>query len=348
MTSDPAARSTPSPGREPDTGSGAAERSTLPGLLVPTMPETPGALRPYAELVRRTGARRLWTGQSLKAETHQSLAYLAGSGLRVPVGTSVTLMPLRHPYEAALQARSLALATELPVVAGYGVGASSFVRSLNGAPYRSPLTMAGDYLRTVRALLDGRIVDHAGDYHALRGRLVPLEHPPVEVGVGVLRPNMARTAGAAADAAITWMTPPDYVGGTLLPALQEGAKEREHRPRLVTVVHVAVERAGRDPYALAHTAAAGHLSAPHYTDMLRRAGVPADPADPRAGAAALVDSGTFVTGSPGHIAARLDDYREAGVDEVVLNCAGVLFTEGPDAALRDAEDIIAAVRGRHG
>lgn len=323
--------------------------NVLPSVLVPNMPEAPDSLRPHAELVRDTGVRRLWTGQSLKVEAHQAFAHLAGAGIRVPVGISVTLMPLRHPYEAALQARSLALMTGLPVVAGYGVGSAAFVRSLNGGPYPSPRTMAADYLRTVRALLDGEIVDHAGDYHALRGRLIPMEHPQVEVGVGVLRPNMARTAGGVADVAITWMTPPGYVAETLLPALEKGAKERDRdtRCRVATVVHVAVERDGRDPHVLAHTAASGHLAMDHYTDMLRRAGVPADPADPVAGAAALVDSGTYLYGSADHIAAGLEEYRNAGVDEVILNCAGVLFTEGQAAAFRDAREIIEAVGRRH-
>ncbi|MGA5520530.1 LLM class flavin-dependent oxidoreductase [Streptomyces pseudogriseolus] len=348
MTTDTSGHNTPAPGDS--TRSGAAPSPhALPSVIVPNMPDTPDALRPWAELVRDTGARRLWTGQSLKVETHQAFAHLAGAGIRVPVGTGVTLMPLRHPYEAALHARSLALMTGRPVVAGYGVGAPAFVRSLTGRTYPSPRTMAADYLRTVRALLDGEVVNHAGDYHALRGRLIPMDHPGVEVGVGVLRPNMARTAGGVADVAVTWMTPPGYIAGTLLPALEEGAKDaggRDVRCRVATVVHVAVERDGRDPYVLAHTAAAGHLVADHYTDMLRRAGVPAEPSDPRAGAAALVDSGTYVFGTADHVAARLDEYRDAGVDEVILNCGGVLFTEGPEAAFRDAREILEAVRRR--
>ncbi|TPQ18820.1 hypothetical protein [Streptomyces sporangiiformans] len=108
-----------------------------------------------------------------------------------------------------------------------------------------------------------------------------------------------------------------------------------------------MEREGRDPHVLAHTAASGHLTTDHYTDMLRRAGVPADPADPVAGAAALVDSGTYVFGSADHIAGRLEEFRDAGVDEVILNCAGVLFTEGQAAAFRDAREIIEAVGRRH-
>jgi alkanesulfonate monooxygenase SsuD/methylene tetrahydromethanopterin reductase-like flavin-dependent oxidoreductase (luciferase family) len=77
--------------------------------------------------------------------------------------------------------------------------------------------------------------------------------------------------------------------------------------------------------------------------MLRRAGVPADPADPRAGAAALVEAGVYVYGTPEEVVERLRDYREAGVDEIILNLAGVAGTEGFRAALADAECLLHAM-----
>ncbi|MFI6730791.1 LLM class flavin-dependent oxidoreductase [Streptomyces sp. R-74717] len=134
----------------------------LPAILFPSQPDSPKTVAPFAALIQQIGARRLWMGQSLKAETHQVLAHLAGMGHSVPVGTSVTLMPLRHPYEAALQARSLALITGHAVVAGYGASAPGFVRSLTGAPYASPRSAARDYLTSVRSLLDGEIVELPG------------------------------------------------------------------------------------------------------------------------------------------------------------------------------------------
>ena len=290
-------------------------------LLYPAQPGAPQTVAPFAALVHQGRARRLWMGQSLALETHQTFAFLAGAGLRVPMGTSVTLIPFRHPYEAALQARSAAALTGQPYVAGFGVSHPAFVQSLLGAPYESPLRAASEYLAAVRRFLDGGLPE--------------LEHPPVELGLGVLRPGMARTAGEHADVAITWMTPPAYVAETLVPAL--GA-----RPRIATVVHVAVERDGRDPRALAHVAAAGHLPTAHYTDMLARAGIRADPADTEAGAAVLVEHGVYVFGTPAEIAGRLAEDRAAGVDEIILNLAGVLFTEGLDAALADLQDVLAA------
>ncbi|MFE1286399.1 F420-dependent peptide dehydroalanine reductase LxmJ [Streptomyces sp. NPDC058751] len=319
-----------------------------PAVLYPLQPDHPELVAPFAALVQRTGARRLWLCQSFKAETHQVLAHLAGMGHNVPVGTSVTLLPLRHPYEAALQARSLALITGEPVVAGFGIGNPDFVAGLTGSPYDSPRTAVRDYLSSVRSLVDGETVGHDGPYHQLHGGLMPLDHARIEVGAGVLRPGMARTAGQVADVAITWMTPPAYIAGTLRPALDRGAQGRGVRPRIATAVHVAVARPGRDTRRLALAATGEHLKAPHYADMLRRAGVAVDPHDPAGSAGALLAEQVVVTGTPEEIAEALDGYRRAGVDEVMLNPSGVLLTEGVHAAATDLEEIIAACRAAQG
>ncbi|GAB2519221.1 LLM class flavin-dependent oxidoreductase [Nocardiopsis aegyptia] len=303
-------------------------------VLYPAQPRSGNGIFPYADLVREGLADRLWMGTSIIAETHQQLAFLAGAGYRIPVGTSVTLTPLRHPFEAAVEARSLALLTERPVVAGFGASARTLVAYLLGSPYERPATVVGDYVRDVRAFLDGR-----------DGALPAVEHPGVEVGAGVLRPGMARVAGAAADAAITWLTPPAYLSGTLIPALDEGAAEDRERPRVVTVVPTAVDRPGRSAVKLAYAAAARHLSLPHYVDMLRRAGTDVHADDPVAGAHRLVDDGNFLFGSRERIAAGLFAYACAGVDEVVVNTAGVHLTLGPKAAVEDAEEILRAVAG---
>lgn len=326
-----------------------------PAVLFPSQPADPRVVAPFAALVHGGQARRLWMGQSLTVEPHQTFAFLAGAGLRVPMGTSVTLLPLRHPFEAALQARSVAALTGRPFVAGFGVSHPGFVRSLRAEPYASPRGAVREYLGLVRALLRGADLDHAGEGHILRTGLPTIEHPPVELGVGVLRPGMARTAGGVADVAITWMTPPAYVADHLVPALAAGAADEAERegpadgvrtdstpPRIVTVVHAAVQRPGRDPAALALTAAGAHLSLPHYTDMLRRAGVKADAADPASGAAELVRRGVFHYGAPDEIAEQLAAYAAAGVDEVVLNPLGVLLTDGLDAAIADVQEILAA------
>ncbi|MEV8328415.1 F420-dependent peptide dehydroalanine reductase LxmJ [Kitasatospora sp. NPDC056731] len=315
-----------------------------PAVLYPLQPDHPELVAPFAAAAHRSGARRLWLCQSFRAEPHQTLAYLAGRGHTVPVGTAVTLLPLRHPYEAAVQARSLSLLTGAPSVAGFGIGSPGFVAGLTGWPYASPRRAVHDYLTSVRALLDGETIAHDGRYHHLQGALARLPHAEVEVGAGVLRPGMARTAGEAADVAITWMTPPGYLARTLRPALHEGARGRPAPPRIATAVHVVTTAPGRDPRRLALAATREHLATPHYADMLRRAGVPVDPHDPDGTARALLDSGVVLTGTPEQIAEALQEYHRAGVDEILLNPSAVLLSEGVHAAAEEIEQIVAACR----
>ncbi|MDT0302479.1 LLM class flavin-dependent oxidoreductase [Streptomonospora wellingtoniae] len=301
-------------------------------LLFPMQPQSGDDALPYADLVKRRDAHRLWMGTSLFADTQQSLAYLAGAGYRIPVGTSVQLTPLRKPYAAALEARSLALLTGRSVIAGFGASAPEFVSYVRGAPYERPASAVRDYIAGVRALLDGH-----------DGALPPAEHPRVELAAGVLRPGMARMCAGVADLAVTWMTPPDYLGATIAPALDEGAGTAP-APRIAAVVHAAIDRPGRDPRRLAYNGALGHLTQPHYADMLNRSGLAVRTDDPWSGAGLLVDNGIFLYGSAREVADGLRTYAAAGVDEVVVNPGGVGLTEGARAGAEDAAEILAHLR----
>lgn len=314
-------------------------------VLYPSQPLDPRMVAPFAEVSRQSPApARTWMGHSLLHDSLDTFSFLAGSGYRQPFGTSVALMAARHPFDAAVRARSAAVASGSPFITGFGTAVPGFVAAMRGSPWRSPLTAAREYLGIVSGLLRGERVSVAGSYFELTGALTPLPMPVPEVrtGLGVLRPRMAELAGEVADVAITWMTPPQYLADTVLPALQRGAERAGRpRPRLVTVVHAARDL-DRDLAELAFNAARGHLAAPHYTDMLNRAGVPVDAADPQHGARQILDAGVFATGSASDIATAIAGYHAAGVDEVVLNPAGVLFTEGPEQAVAELEVLLRA------
>ncbi|MFJ5022827.1 LLM class flavin-dependent oxidoreductase [Streptomyces goshikiensis] len=326
-------------------------------LMYPLMASDLDELAAFGETVRDLALERLYLGQSLVVDTHQAFAHLAGRGIRVPAGTSVALTALRHPLDAAVQARSVALLTGRPVVAGFGAGDPDFVAALRGEPYESPLTAVAEYLSVVRRLLDGEAVeDFRGRYVRLDGGPLPLPHaaaaapcPRVSLGVGVLRPRMAHTAGQIADVAITLLTPAGHLREAIVPALARGAGSRGRPvPGVTAIVPCAVRRPGRDPRKLAFAAHAPHLSGEHYAAMLRSAGLDVDVSDPWAGAGALVDGGVFAYGTPEEVAAQLTGYGEAGATEIALSCAGVLLTEGPEAALADVRAIVEAVRDRAG
>lgn len=303
----------------------------------------PKNLVPYAALVASTGAHRLWHGQMTVIEPHQAFAYVAGAGVRVPVGLGVTLMGLRHPLEAAIQARSLAIVTGHPVIAGFGPGDPSFQTMVRGAEYASPLGASREYISAVRHALSGESVELDGEYVSLRGRLDAAAAPAVRLGLGVLRPGMARLAGEVADVAITWLTPAAYLKRVVMPALRDGARKAGRpTPWLTAILPMAVDRPGRSAVELAHAGSSAHLRAPHYRDMLNRAGaaIPAG-AEPHTAAKAALDCGAVQVGNPDRLSSWLAEYADAGVDEIVINLTGVLVRYGARQAMADLREILA-------
>ncbi|MFF9077682.1 LLM class flavin-dependent oxidoreductase [Streptomyces sp. NPDC014872] len=311
-------------------------------VLVPFAPSRAEQVVPFAAFAQWRGAAGLWQGQGLLTEQHQVFAHMCGLGMRLPLGLGVSLMPLRHPVHAALEARSLAAASGHPVTAAFGPGAPAFQKAVLGAAYPSPLTAAREYLGVIRSLLTSGEADLHGTYFSYQGVLPRLPAPPVLLGLGVLRPGMARLAGEVADVAVTWLTPPDYLRDVLLPAVREGAEEAGRpMPRIVSIVPTALDRPGRDTAALLAEGSELHLEASHYQDMLARAGVPVRPDRPQDTVRGALDAGALVNGDAERIAGRVAAYHDAGVDEVVLNCTGVAMRWGPRAVLRDLEELFA-------
>ncbi|MFJ7064786.1 LLM class flavin-dependent oxidoreductase [Streptomyces sp. NPDC101115] len=314
-------------------------------FLVPFVPTRPEQLLPFAALAQWSSAGRLWQGQGTVSDTHQAFVHAAASGFRVPVGTSVSLMPFCHPYDAALRAQSLAAATGHSVIAGYGPGAAVLQRSILGAPYRSQLGAVRDYVTILRGLLTEGKAAHEGEFYTCNAALPRQPLPEVRIGLGVLRPRMAELAGELADAAITWLTPAGYLRDTVVPALRAGADKADRPvPRVVAIVPVALDGPERDAAKLALASNAGHMSLPHYADMLRRSGIGVDMRkSPEESAKALAGGGAFLFGDESEVRDRLREFTDAGVDEIVLNVTGVAMTYGGTAALRELERLIPLV-----
>jgi alkanesulfonate monooxygenase SsuD/methylene tetrahydromethanopterin reductase-like flavin-dependent oxidoreductase (luciferase family) len=259
---------------------------------------------------------------------------------------AVGLAVLRHPYDAALQARSLARLMDNPVAIGYGAAYPHYVKSVRGAPYAKPAAMVGEYIDIARRLANNQAVDHDGEHFTVHAKLPPMQTPKVEIGAGVLRPGMARATGRHGDLAMTWLTPLNYIENVVMPAVAEGARGVQTPPRIVSMVHAAVRRPARSPMLLAQYGSISHLQAPHYTDMLRKAGLDVDASDPVSGARELVQAGVYLYGDPSHIADEIARFHAIGVDEVIINPTSVSNMYGTQAAMEDLREIFAALAER--
>ncbi|MGU3437412.1 LLM class flavin-dependent oxidoreductase [Actinomycetes bacterium M1A6_2h] len=314
-------------------------------VILPVQVADIGMALPYARMASATRSERLWSGQSMGIETHAVFAALAGMGTGLQFGSAVSLMPLRHPSLAALEARSIAALSGREYICGIGPGGRSLQRAALGASYGSPLAATREYATAMRSLLDGTVVSSPGGRWPMNGLMLPpLDAPPVEIGLGVLREKMARLAGEVAEWAITWLTPVEYIDAALTEASAAGADACDRpAPRIASVLHCVLDRPHRDRTAVARMSSERHLAAPHYVDMLERAGITFASPDPNERAEAMLEHGVIASGTAEDIAAEVRRYHDHGVSEVILNVGGVFLADGPGAAARDLNVILDAI-----
>jgi alkanesulfonate monooxygenase SsuD/methylene tetrahydromethanopterin reductase-like flavin-dependent oxidoreductase (luciferase family) len=313
-----------------------------------TQIDEPRQIAEFAEFAELAGFHRLWIGQSLGVETHQALAVAATARPGLRLGSSVALMPLWHPLTAAVTASSLAQLSGVEYVAGFGTSEPATVTKIRGTPIEGPAAYAREFLTIMRQILENGQADLDGKHFTCHQGLGAPLTGDVRLCLGVLRPAMARAAGALADAAVTWLCPRPYIQRVVRPELEQAA-DRAGRPcpHVAAVVHVALTGEAERATRMAERAVQAHVRRPHYVDMLRRAGFDVDPGDPAATARQLVETGGFVYGTPDEVVDSLTQFGDARVDEVVLNALGAGATRGPAAAMLTLRRITDAWYARH-
>ncbi len=260
---------------------------------------------------------------------------VAAATRRVRVGTAVANAALRPPVLAAKTAAQLDQATGGRFILGLGVGNTVMNSRFGLAPF-APLPMIEEYVGVIRSVLS-----LGGGYHGrvFRTGAVPLDSPPVRAGLPVylaaLGPRMLELAGRIADGVIlNLMTPAQ--AGQAASAVRAAARAAGRDPAAIEVACVVHCCLSEDPAVAAAAARAVvpryvlHPAVPRLFGELGGLGVGVDLrgvrelvlAGDRAGAAAQVPQavadGFVAYGSAGQCAARLAEYRAAGVDLPVV------------------------------
>ena len=257
---------------------------------------------------------------------------VAAATSRVRLGTAVANAALRPPVLTAKTAVQLDQASGGRFVLGLGV-ANSVMNSRFGIPPFAPLPMIEEYVGVVRAVLTGE----AGyDGQLFRTGPVPLDCPPVRVNLPIylaaLGPRMLALAGRVADGVILNLVTPAQAGEAAQ-AVRVSAQAAGRDPASVEVVCVVHSCLSDDEAAAAAAARAVvpryvlHPAVPRLFGELD--GGPSLQgvrdlvlAGERAGAAEQVPQhvadGIVARGGPSALAARLAEYRAAGVDLPVV------------------------------
>ena len=285
-------------------------------------------LRGFVELVDGCGYDSLWVGDHISfpvsiLDPLLQLAQAAVVSRRLVLGTSVYLLPLRHPTPVAKQVSTLDHLTEGRLVFGVGVG-GEFPKEFEacGVPLAERGPRLAEGIAVLRKLWSGAPATHHGRYYGSFSE-IPMQPPPRQPGgppiwCGGRADGALRRTGRLADGWLSYVVTPEmYAEG--LAKIAAAAAEAGRRLAAFGTGHLLFARLD-DDYETALDSAARALSHRYAMDFRR----------PAAHYAAL--------GPPAQVAERIRAFHTAGVRHLSLDFVGP-YEERPAQIERFARDV---------
>ncbi len=277
----------------------------------PWMPSI-GELRELVELVDSSGYDSLWCGDHISfpmaiLDPLLQLAQAAVVSRRLMFGTSVYLLPLRHPVPVAKQVATLDHLTEGRFIFGVGVG-GEFPREYEacGVPLKERGARLGEAIPLLRRLWSGEPVTHEGRFYQPFNS-VPMQPPARQAGgppiwCGGRSDGALSRAGRLADGWIAYVVTPEmYKSG--LDKIAAAAKSAGRAEARFGTGHLLFTRLD-DTYEKALDAATVSLSHRYAMDFRKAA------------------ERYAALGSPQQIADRIRAFHAAGVRHITLDLVG--------------------------
>ncbi|BBZ44063.1 TIGR03854 family LLM class F420-dependent oxidoreductase [Mycobacterium parmense] len=259
----------------------------------------PDQLAAVVDRLEADGVDSLWFSElvySPAVDPMVGMAYALARTARLKVGTSVAVLPGRHPVLVAKQLASLAALAPKRVLPVFGLqSAIPAEREVFVVPQGKRAAVFDESLRVLRAALVEDSASYAGRYFTVTGAAVaPRPQPPLDIWLGGSAPAAFRRIGALADG---------WLGSFLTPAEARAGREAIER---------AAEQAGRqieaDHFGVSLAVTDGELP-----DGLAAAARSRRPdVDPRELIAAGWD----------RLHRQLDGYIDAGLTKFVIRPAG--------------------------
>jgi alkanesulfonate monooxygenase SsuD/methylene tetrahydromethanopterin reductase-like flavin-dependent oxidoreductase (luciferase family) len=255
---------------------------------------------------------------------------VASATSRVLVGTAIANAALRPPVLAAKTAAQLDHASHGRFVLGLGTANAIMNGRFGIAPFAA-LPMIEEYVAVVRAVLAGDASGYAG--RVFRTGPVPLDSPVVRADLPIylaaLGPRMLTLAGRIADGVILNLMSPAQAGRAAS-IVRAAAKEAGRDPASVPVtcvVHVCLSEDAEAaataakavvPRYVLHPAVPPLFGEGPWLDRTRQLTLAGDRAAAAEQVPQRVADGFVAHGDALACAARIEEYRAAGVDLPVL------------------------------
>jgi probable F420-dependent oxidoreductase len=262
--------------------------------------------------VDRCGYDSLWTGDHVSfavpiLDPLLQLAQAAVASRRLTLGTSVYLLPLRHPAPVAKQVATLDHLTEGRLIFGVGVG-GEFPKEYEvcGVPHNERGARLAEGVAVLRKLWSGDKVSHHGRFYGPFTD-VAMQPPPRQPGgprlwfAGRSAPALRRI-GRIGDGYLSYVVTPDMFRSNLQ-AIADAAAAAERDIAQFGTGHLLFTRLD-DSYETALDRATETLSVRYAMDFRR----------PAMRYCAL--------GTPRQVAERIREFHAAGLRHVILDLLG--------------------------
>jgi 5,10-methylenetetrahydromethanopterin reductase len=286
------------------------------------------AMREQARVAEAAGADTIWVSSHLFLRDPFTAAAVVLDATRAArVGILAVSPQAMHLVHIAMAAATLDELAPGRVVVCLGTGVPGDLADAGIEP-RRPVRMLAEAVEALRGLLTGEAAPFAGELLRLGGRRLALGPHAVPIYLAATRPRSLELAGRIADGVVlSTASSVEFVRWSL-DHVERGARGRSLvRAALVYALAAedGVDALGRFRRQLAIT-----LRAPHHATNLQLAGATLDQTAVRAALAreewtaaeALVSDDTVrrhtACGTADEMCARLDAYRAAGLDQVVL------------------------------
>lgn len=266
------------------------------GLGAQTAPEQLAAIVDHLET---TGVDSLWFSElvySPAVDPMVGMAYALARTTRLKVGTSVSVLPGRHPVLVGKQLASLAAVAPKRVLPVFGLrSAIPAEREVFVVPDGERAAVFDEALQVLRAVLVDDSASYRGRYFTVSGAAVaPRPAPPLDIWLGGSAPAAFQRIGRLADG---------WLGSFLTPGEARAGRE-------------AIERAAAE--------AGRHIETDHFGISLAVADgeLPAELAIAARRRRPDLDPGELIAAGWDQLHRQLDGYLDAGLTKFVIRPSG--------------------------
>lgn len=259
----------------------------------------PGQLAGIVDHLENSGVDSLWFSELVytpAVDPMVGMAYALARTSRLKVGTSVAVLPGRHPVLVAKQLSSLAALAPKRVLPVFGLrSAIPAERELFAVPDGERAAVFDESLQLLRSALADDSASHSGRYFTVSEvAITPRPEPPLDIWLGGSAPAAFRRIGALADG---------WLGSFLTPTEARAGRESIER---------AAAQAGRhiepDHFGISLGVGDGELPAEAVMAVRRRR--------------PDLDPGDLIAAGWDQLHRQLDAYLDAGLTKFVIRPAG--------------------------